>query len=199
MITQISKLTLCAVALPWCFACSPSTKEKEAGSEQEVTTNDSTTSGLKIAYVEIDSIMNSYTFCVEQAKVLEEKSKNYQNQIASKGQSLQNSAMNFQQKVQQGQFTSEEEALKEQASLQKQQENLQKLQENLAVKFESEQQAFNNALRDSVHNFLAEYNKQKKFNLILTKSGDNILYADKAMDITEEVVAGLNNRYKAKK
>lgn len=107
--------------------------------------------------------------------------------------------MNFQQKVQQGQFTSEEEALKEQASLQKQQENLQKLQENLAVKFESEQQAFNNALRDSVHNFLAEYNKQKKFKLILTKSGDNILYADKAMDITEEVVAGLNNRYKAKK
>ena len=36
----------------------------------------------------------------------------------------------------------------------------------------------------------------KKFSIILSKSGDNLLYADKAFDITSEVIAGLNKAYK---
>ena len=52
------------------------------------------------------------------------------------------------------------------------------------------------ALRDSIQHFLAVYNKDKKYGLILSKAGDNILYADKAYDITNEVIAGLNKAYK---
>ncbi len=191
----LRNFAVCAAALVLCAACAD--KKNEPASAVNAQTPQEKAEGLKVAYVEIDSIMSKYTYCVEQAKVLEQHSKNYQNQLASKGQALQNAAMSFQQKVQQGTIT-EEEAMKEQASLQKQQENLQRLQENLAVKFDEEQQAFNQALRDSVHHFLADYNKEKKYNLILTKSGDNILYADQTMDITEEVVTGLNNRYKKK-
>lgn len=191
----LRNFTVGAAVLSLCMACAEKKNEPAPAAAAETAVQES--AALKIAYVEIDSIMSSYTFCVEQAKVLEQHSKNYQNQIAGKGQALQNAAMSFQQKVQQGTIT-EEEAMKEQASLQKQQENLQRLQENLAVKFEEEQQAFNAVLRDSVHHFLADYNKEKKYNLILTKSGDNILYADQAMDITDEVVTGLNNRYKKK-
>ena len=33
--------------------------------------------------------------------------------------------------------------------------------------------------------------------MILAKSGDNILYADKALDVTAEVIAGLNKAYKS--
>ncbi len=149
------------------------------------------------AYVEIDSIMTRYEFCKEMSEELLKKSKNYEAQITGKGQALQNAAMNFQQKIQQGTIT-QEEAQKEQTSLQRQEENLRKLQENLAVKFEQEQAEFNKALRDSVHNFLKAYNKDGRYALILSKSGDNILYADKAMDITEEVIAGLNKRYTKK-
>ena len=63
----------------------------------------------------------------------------------------------------------------------------------------SETDKFNTALRDSIQHFLAVYNKDKKYSLILTKQGDNILYADKTYDITAEVVAGLNKAYKPKK
>lgn len=59
-----------------------------------------------------------------------------------------------------------------------------------------ETEKYNNALRDSIQHFLAVYNKDKKFSLILSKAGDNILYADKAHDITNDVVAGLNKAYK---
>ena len=42
----------------------------------------------------------------------------------------------------------------------------------------------------------AKYNKDKKYTMILSKSGDNILYADKGIDITNDVIAGLNKAYK---
>ena len=53
------------------------------------------------------------------------------------------------------------------------------------------------ALRDSIQHYLAVYNKDKKYSLILSKAGDNILYADKAYDITNEVISGLNKAYKS--
>ena len=55
---------------------------------------------------------------------------------------------------------------------------------------------FNTALRDSLNNFLTSYNKDKKFDLILSKAGDNILLADRRFDITNDVINGLNKRYK---
>jgi outer membrane protein len=55
---------------------------------------------------------------------------------------------------------------------------------------------FNEALRDSLNNFLKAYNKDKKYDIILSKAGDNILFADKKYDITQDVINGLNKRYK---
>ena len=43
---------------------------------------------------------------------------------------------------------------------------------------------------------MKEYNKDKKYAIILAKSGDNILYADPAYNITNEVVKGMNQAYK---
>jgi outer membrane protein len=68
----------------------------------------------------------------------------------------------------------------------------------LANELQSETAKFNEALHDSLEHFIAKYIKDKKYTYILTKQGDNILYADPALDITKEVVAGLNKAYKAK-
>jgi outer membrane protein len=58
------------------------------------------------------------------------------------------------------------------------------------------QDKYNNALHDSIQNFLASYNKTHKYDYILSKSGDNILLANPKMNITEDVIKGLNKRYK---
>ena len=83
-----------------------------------------------------------------------------------------------------------------QAGLQKQDADLRALQQRLGNEFQAETEKFNTALRDSIQHYLAAYNKDKKYALILSKAGDNILYADKAYDITNEVIAGLNKAYK---
>lgn len=152
---------------------------------------------LKIAYVEVDSIMSQYKFCKEYSLILQKKGQNIQNTLAKKQEALQVAVANFQQKVQQNAYTREQaEAIN--AGLQKQGNDLQVLNQRLSTEFQNETDKFNKALRDSIQHYLAVYNKDKKYSIIFSKQGDNLLYADKAYDITNEIIAGLNKAYKGK-
>ncbi len=150
---------------------------------------------MRIAYVEVDSIMSQYKFCKDFTAVLEKKAQNVQSTLKSRESALASAVTKFQQDVQNNQYT-QQQAESVQASLQKQNSDLQALQQRLAADFQAEQEKYNEALHDSLQNYLGLYNKDKKFTLILSKMGDNILYADKTYDITDEVVAGLNKAYK---
>lgn len=150
---------------------------------------------LKIAYVEIDSIMTQYQFCKDFAQILNKKGQNVEATLQQKGQALQAAANNFQAKIQQNAYT-REQAQAIQANLQKQNADLQALQQRLGAELQAEQEKYNKALHDSVANYLARYNKTKGYSIIFSKSGDNLLYADKAFDITAEIITGLNKAYK---
>ena len=71
------------------------------------------------------------------------------------------------------------------------------MQARLENELATETQKYNAGLRDSLLHFLDAYNKDKKYDLILTKQGDNILYAAKRFDITADVINGLNKHYKS--
>ena len=188
----LSSVAFAAVAALALVSCNKSQPQVEAKSESKAPAE------LKIAYVEVDSIMTQYTFAKEYSALLEKKGQNIQATIAQKGQALQAAAANFQQKIQQNAFTSREQAESQQAAIQRDQANLQSLQQRLSNEFAAEQEKYNNALHDSIAHYLAAYNKDKKYSIIFSKSGDNLLYADKAYDITKEVIAGLNKDYKGK-
>ena len=172
-------------------SCNKSQPQVEAKSESKAPAE------LKIAYVEVDSIMTQYKFAKEYAAILEKKGQNIQATLAQKQQNLQAAAANFQQQIQQNAL-SREAAEQRQAAIQKQNNDLQGLQQRLSNEFASEQEKYNKALHDSIANYLARYNKDKKYSIIFSKSGDNLLYADKVLDITKEVIAGLNKAYKGK-
>ena len=178
-----------SAAMTSCDNSAPKMDEKSQAAEQ------SAPAELKIAFVEVDSIMTQYTLCKDYTEILQKKGQNIQNTLAAKQRSLQQAAANFQQKLQQNAYT-REQAEGIQASLQKQGADLDALNQRLSNEFAAETEKYNNALRDSIQHFLAKYNKDKKYSMILSKAGDNLLYADKAFDITNEVVAGLNKAYK---
>lgn len=182
-------VAVATVAMTSCDKSAPKMDQKSKTTEQAAPTE------LKIAFVEVDSIMTQYQFCKDYTQVLQKKGQNIQNTLANKQRSLEQAAANFQQKLQQNAYT-REQAEGIQASLQKQSVDLQNLNQRLSNEFQSETDKYNVALRDSIQHFLAKYNKDKKFSLILSKAGDNLLYADKAFDITNEVIAGLNKAYK---
>lgn len=167
--------------------------------DQPATPAESQQGALRVAYVEVDSIMSQYEFCKEYSLILEKKGNNARNTINTKGKTLQAAAASFQQKMQNNGFTSREQAESQQAAIQRQQQDLQELQARLAGELDQETAKFNKALHDSIHNFLATYNKDKKYDLILSRQGDNILIGSKRLDITVDVVNGLNKRYKKTK
>ena len=171
-------------------SCNKSPKADEAASSKA-----ETPSALKIAYVEVDSLMTQYEYCKEYSLILEKKSQNIQSTLQQKGQALRSAAANFQQKLQQNAYT-REQAEQIQVGLQKQNADLEALQQRLSAEFQDETAKFNEALHDSLQHFIAKYNKDKKYTMILSKSGDNILFADKSADITNDIIAGLNKAYK---
>jgi outer membrane protein len=160
---------------------------------------DSSASGMKIAYVEVDSLMTQYDFAKDYSVTLQKKSNNARNTLTQKGNALQAAVNNFQQKLNNNGFTSREQAASQQAAIERQQRDLQELQARLENELANETAKFNEALRDSLQNFLKAYNKDKQFDLILSKAGDNILMANKKYDITNDVINGLNKRYKPAK
>lgn len=154
--------------------------------------------GVKIAYVEVDSIMSQYKYWKDVTKLMQGKQNNIQKTLQGKQQSLQQAAQNFQQGIQSNKY-SQAQAQQIQANLQRQAQEGDALQQRLGSEYQKEVDKYNKALSDSIHHFLAEYNKDKKFSMIFAKQGDNILYAQDAFDITEQVIAGLNKRYKGMK
>ena len=172
-----------------CNNAAPKMDEQPAGAETSAT-------GMKIAYVEVDSLMTQYNFAKDYSVTLERKSNNARNTLTQKGNALQAAVNNFQQKMNNNGFQSREQAASVQAAIQRQQNDLQTLQARLENELASETAKFNEALRDSLQSFLLDYNKDKKYDLILSKAGDNILYAETKYDITQDIINGLNKRYK---
>ena len=184
-----SALTLAAMMVS-CNNQSPKMDEQPAAGEVSAL-------GLKIAYVEVDSLMTQYDFAKDYSVTLQKKSNNARNTLTTKGNALQAAVNNFQQKLNNNGFSSREQAASQQAAIERQQRDLQELQARLENELANETATYNDGLRDSLQHFLAKYNKDKKYDLILTKQGDNILYAAKRFDITADVINGLNKRYKS--
>lgn len=150
----------------------------------------------EVAFVDIDTLAAQYEYCKDGQAALQAKQKSYSSQLNAKGQALQNALAAYQKKLQSGAITSEDQARTAQTQLQRQQAQLQQYQERVEEEMAKATANYQQTLRDSLNNFLKDYNKDGRYKMILSRSGDNILYADKALDITNDVIAGLNKRYK---
>ena len=159
-------------------SCSQKAAE-ETGSSSQAT--EIPAGGLKIAYVEIDTLMSQYEFCKDYTILMNKKGENIRATLAGKERALQAKAAEMQKKYETNQFTTKEQVEQAQMALAKQQQDLQALNDRLSNDFAAEQM---------------KYNKAKKFDYIISKAGDNILIANAKYDITKDVVNGLNKRYK---
>ena len=189
------KIYMAALCMGLMGLASCSNKEKQA---TETTTETEEVKELKIAYVEIDTLMAQYQFCKDYTELANIEGENIQRTLTGKQRTLEQHAAAMQKKYESNGFTSQEELTRAQQSLQTEQQALQELSERLQASFMEEQAKYNEEMRDSIQNFLKQYNKTKKYDFIMSKAGDNMLLANPKYDITNEVVKGLNKRYKTK-
>ena len=154
------------------------------------------TTGMKIAYVDVDTLLTKYNFWNDLNEMMMRKEENARLNLNEKAKAFENEAKDFQRKLENNVYT-RERAESEQARLQKKQMELQELQNRLANELQQEQQKNMLQLRDSISSFLKSYNKDKGYSLIISNTQlDNLLYADPMYNITQEIVDGLNKRYK---
>ena len=152
--------------------------------------------GLKIAFVEVDSLLSQYLYCQELNELLVKKEENIRTTLNERAKELDTEVREFQRKLENNGFASRERAEQENVRLTQKQRDLQQLQEKLTNEFQMESAKVNLQLRDSITSFLKVYNETRGYNLIISKSGfDNLLLGDESLNITDEIVKGLNERY----
>ena len=144
---------------------------------------------IKVAFVDIDSLLSKYEFSIILNKEMLRKEEDMRMKLSEKAKTLQADYDDFQRKLQNNVYATRERAEEEQARILKQKDALEKLEQRLIGELSAESQKNNITLHDSINSFLKAYNAEKKFDLILRR------VANDALNITEEVINGLNARY----
>ncbi len=163
------------------------------------TTENAGNSQLPIAFINVDSLLMQYEYSIDLNDQLMRKRENSQASYNQKARQFEQEAAEFQRKLENNAFLSEQRARSEQERLLKKQQDLQELDQRLSNELAVEMQNMNMRLQDSIYNYLNEYNKVKNYHLIISNTNnDNILIGAPAYDITQEVLDALNARYNAK-
>lgn len=152
----------------------------------------------QIVYVNSDSLLTKYEYFKDLKVKLDGKAKVAQDDMAAKQQAFQREVAQYQQ--QQNTLPADQRAATEQRLARKQQE-LQSYQQNAGSALQGEQATEQEKLYNKVADYLKVYAKSKGFKMVLTYSKGNsaILFADESLDITSEVIKGLNDAYKSDK
>ncbi|MFY9153437.1 MAG: OmpH family outer membrane protein [Prolixibacteraceae bacterium] len=155
--------------------------------------DDGASSGLKIAYIKVDSLVVNYDFAQEIHDGFTKQQEAFTKEYGEKRSKFESQAMAFQEKVQRGGFLSQERAMQERDRLVGEEQQIGKLDQELSAKLAQMQADNNKQLLDSIMNYLKIYNKDKNYNYIF--NAGEILIGDDANNITKEVMIGLNARY----
>ena len=148
-----------------------------------------------IVYVDLDRILMEYDMANDLRSVVETKVQNIQAEITRRGKKLENEVKTFQEKLDKGLMTRSVAEAQGQ-KLQQQELEFNNYAAQKQQEIQEEQVVMMNQLGDAIQTFLDNYNKEKQYAMIITNSGGApVITADPALDITEDVVAGLNEQY----
>jgi outer membrane protein len=172
-----------------------SCQNKETTSTVKKTDTPAVTNNETIVYVNSDSLLTKYQYFKDIKQKLETKTKAAQQDMAAKAQAFQREVAQYQQ--QQNTLPADQRAATEERLGRKDQE-LKAYQQNAGAALQNEQQQENEKLYDKVADYLKAYAKKKGYKMVLTYSKGNsaILFADESLDVTSEVIVGLNEAYK---
>ncbi len=154
---------------------------------------------VRIAYVNMDTLYAYYDEYTDLKAQMAEKQKKMETELNNKKNQYERKVMDYQDKVQKGLLlTSERQRIEQQLYID--QQNLLKLGESMQNELAEESRVLNNRLGNNIVEFLKEYNKDGKYVYIMSHVfGGNLLYVNDSLDITRDVIKGLNEQYHKRK
>ena len=192
------KKTLIVCGAAALLALTASCKQNQNTAPAAASAADSTAVAGSIVFFNMDKVMEGYDMANDLNSVFETKTSGIQAEIDRRGKRLEKDANDFQNKVDKGLLTTSVA----QAQYQKLQQQQQEYQEYVVRKQQEmaeEQQVMMNNIANAIAEYVEEYNAQHKYALILTTAGailsTPVVTGDAKLDITEDLLSGLNAAY----
>ena len=175
-------------------SCSDSTKEeKKAAAPAKKTAVAPEETLPNYRYVDLDTLLSKYNLAKDYNEEIIRMQNSMEQEIKRHESSIQNMATQMQNKMQNNTYLTRESYEADEKKLAGLQQNAQKsvgaLQQNFATKAETAQAT----VTASINAFIEEYNKKHGYDAIFFKAA--ALHFNPALDITDEIVEGLNARY----
>ena len=151
-----------------------------------------------IVYFNLDRVLEEYDMANDLRSVVETKVGSINQEVNRRGSKLEKDVKAFQDKIDKGLLT-RSVAEVQSNDLQKRQSDFQQYYAQKQQEIAEEQQVMMNQIADAIQTFLVKYNEEKHFAMILTTQGGilsaPVCAADPALDVTDEILAGLNAEY----
>ena len=167
-----------------------------AGSDEaDETINNSELSvgNLSIAYVNSDTLLTNYNYYEEVSKRLDEKRLKLQQEYTRRAEGLQRQIEDY-QRTMTNLTIAQARAVEE--DLGRKRQNLLQYQETISQDLMREEAAITQELYEKVSSYLKTYGDENNLQVVLTYSpGSGLLYANDALNITDQVLSGLNSIY----
>ncbi len=159
---------------------------------------DSTAVAGSIVYFNLDRVLNEYDMANDLRSVAETKFNSINQEVNRRGTKLEKDIKTFQDKINKGLMTQSVAEIQSK-KLQDQQNSFNQYAAQKQQEIAEEQQVMMNQIADAIKTFIDNFNAEKGYAMILTTQGDilpaPVVTADPALDITDEVLEGLNAEY----
>lgn len=147
-------------------------------------------------YVDVDSVLSNYNLAKDYNEEMLRLQNSMESEVRKHENSLQSFASNMQNKMEKNLYLSDASLKADQQQLADMQNKAQRAVSALQNNFESAALMAQKTVNDSIEAFIREYNMTKGYDAIFFKAAT--LYVNPALDITNEVIEGLNARYNNK-
>ena len=192
------KKTLIVCGAAALLALAASCNQNQTTAPATAAATDSTAVAGSIVFFNMDQVMEGYDMANDLNSVFETKTSGIQAEIDRRGKKLEKDATDFQNKVDKGLLTTSV-AQAQYQKLQEQQQNYQQYAVNKQQEMAEEQQVMMNQIANAIAEYIQEYNAEHQYALILTTAGailsTPVVAGDPKLDITEDLLAGLNAAY----
>lgn len=148
---------------------------------------------LNIRFIDSDSIGAHYNLAKDFQEVSIREYSKLENAQQSKAAAIQKLAAQIEEKARNNGYLSEASYNADMTKLNRMQQEAQSSMAAMQRKSEQELMELQQALTDSINSFIADYNATKGYDAILYRAAG--VYFNPALDITKEVIEGLNARY----
>lgn len=192
MIKKTLILSLIVLSLLFTSCKEGSVNQQQNSTERTSATNSS------IVYVDVDSLVQGYNMYKELNADFVKKAEKIQKELEAKATAFQRNVQSYEQKVRNALVTTMGAAEIEK-NLQKEQQELIQYRDEVTNKIAEEEAVMVNQIKFNIREYITKYNLEKKYDLILSTSSasSTVLAGNPSLDITLDIMNGLNSEYKS--